>query len=133
MTKDVVKIIASYDALVDRAIAACAPGCGHYSSVSHDDHPRLSVDGDTATLTWREYESDYYGGGYCTDESAQFPAALLSLGDDEFRATQAAVRAEISERERRVRAAQKAVARDRAEAHERAVYAALKAKYEPGC
>ena len=125
----VADIIAAYDALIDRALEATQPGCGHYASVDHDDHPRLSLDGDDAVLTWREYESDYYGGGYCIDETAKFPAELLELDEKEFAAVQAKTKAEISKREHRVRIANERIAREQAEAHERAVWAALRAKY----
>jgi hypothetical protein len=115
--------------LIDRAIEAVQPEGGHYASVDHDDLPRLSIDGDNAVLTWREYESDYYGGGYQNNEIAPFPAFLLSLGEAEFKAVMSKTKREIAEREAKVRAAQDAVSRDRQEAHERAVLAALQRKY----
>ena len=128
------QLIDDYEALVDRAIQICGAGCGYYASVDYDDWPRLRIEpkpsGDEGVLIWREYESDYYGGGHCEDETARFPAELLFLSDEDFEKWKTTTAKEIIERDERVRAAQEAVARDRQIAQERAMLAMLKRKYE---
>jgi hypothetical protein len=122
------KIIEAYDALVDRALDVTGI-TGYYASVDSDDRPRLRIDGETATLTWRAHESDYYGGGYTTDESTQFPAALLFLSDAEFEAFKKRAEKEAHERYAKVREAQLAVQRERQEAHDRAEWERLRRKF----
>ncbi len=58
-------------------------------TVAEPDYANLIVDGDTATLVWPEYTSDYYGGGYLERQSVSFPANLLLLSDDELAAWKA--------------------------------------------
>lgn len=124
------KIVARYEDLLSRAgrVTGAAP---HYSSYYDDDLPYLTLEGDDVVVQWREYESDYYGGGSCTTESTRFPIDVLLMTEDELKAMQKKVDEEEKKRAAKVRRAQEVIARERQEAHERAVYAALKAKYEP--
>lgn len=122
------KIVADYDALVERAIEI-TNDIPFYASVDYNDRPRLSFDGDDAVLNWREYESDYYGGGSTIDESTRFPAYILFMSDDELSKLRAKTKKDVAEQERRVKAAQEAVARDRAELNDRADFARLQKKY----
>jgi hypothetical protein len=127
------ELIEKYDALVERAIeVAGLPGNGSF--VETDDRPRLSIDVDaqTATLTWRGYESDYYGSGSTTDERTTFSAFPLFMPDDVFEKWRDKTIQEAEERDARVRKAQLAVERDRREAHDRAEWARLRAKYGMG-
>jgi len=129
MTKDeAALIIEAYDSLIDRAIDVTGI-TGFYASVDSDDMPRLSFLGDAAVLTWREYESDYYGAGRITSESTQFPLALLLLSEKEFEVFKSKNEREAKERDAKVRAAQLAVQREREEAHDRAEWARLRRKF----
>lgn len=116
--------IATYDALVDRALSIVreAP---YWCFVGEPTYARLHIDGATATLVWPETDSSYDG---CTIESSQqpFDAKLLLLSDDELAKWKVEQRA-IYDREQAAKAVQQA--NDR-EAHERAVFEALKAKFE---
>lgn len=128
--EDVVKILAGYEDLLIRA-SQVTNKSPHYSSVDfEDDIPYLTLDGDEVVIQWREYESDYYGGGYCTTETTRFPLDVLLLTEAELKAMQAKVEAEKKARDEKVRRAQAIIAAERQEAHERAVLAQLKAKYE---
>lgn len=130
MTVDeIAKIIEKYDELVQRALVAVDPGGGFYCSVDSADLPRLSIDGKNAALSWRKYESDYYGGGYNETEIAEFPAVLLAMSETDFKIFQTQIKSQIKQREENVRKAQEAVARDRFEANERATWARLRDKY----
>jgi len=125
---DVLRIIDAYDVLVFRAIdIAGKPPVN--ASVNDDSLPRLSIEDDNMVLTWKEYESDYYGSGYCTDEDARFPLRYLSMTDEQLDALRKQIRQEEREREAKVRTAEAAVARDRAEAHDRAEWARLRQKF----
>ena len=130
MTKDeAIKIVDDYNRLLGRALEI-TDNTPFYSSVDGDDNASLSFDGDDVVLSWKEYQSDYYGGGYLDDETFKFPIDILLMDDKDFTALCKKVVAEEEERNARLRAAQAAVERDRREAHERAVYAQLKAKFE---
>lgn len=126
------KIIEAYDALVDRAIATTGiPGTDFHAYIDTDsaDHARLSIEDDKAVLTWNTYESDYYGGGHLSNESAKFDAAFLFLSEKEFKAGITKIKKEIAERDAKVRKAQEKIWRERQEANERAMLAQLRAKY----
>lgn len=94
---------------------------------------RLWIDKDAPdkiVLEWVVYESDYYAGGYCNEQTHEFPLSALLMSDADLKAADAKVRAEARARAQRLRRAQEAVAKDRREAHDRAEYARLKMKYE---
>lgn len=129
MTKQkAIQIIEAYDALIEAALYVVSTG-PFYASVDDGDRPRIAIDGDDVVLSWREYESDYYGGGYTTDADTRFPADVLFMGREDLDAWRAKIKREEQEKAERLRAAQQAVAKDRAEAHDRAEWARLRNKY----
>ncbi len=103
-----------------------------YSVSFDDDKPNIEIKGDEVVITWKRYESDYYGSGGREEERATIPVGTLSLNPEQLRALRAKVKQEEAERQKKVRAAEAAVARDRAEQRDRAEYARLTAKYEHG-
>lgn len=120
-------VIAAYDAIVKRAVdipywpaAACAPP---------HKFARLSIDGDTATLTWPHAELEF-GDPYIEAGSTTFPASLLLLSDAELPAALTAWTDEQKAAAEREQQAAKAAAARQKEADERATLATLKAKYE---
>jgi hypothetical protein len=117
--------IETYDWLISRAceITSDAP---YWSSVYNEQYARISIDGETAKIVWPEAESDY--GDSCTigHNAVSFPARLLLMSDAELAAWKVEQRA-IYDRQKAEQAARNA--RER-EAHERAVFEALKAKFE---
>jgi hypothetical protein len=128
--EEALKIVADYEALLDRALEITdhAP---FYAAVDDDSVVSLGFEGDDAVLCWTEYDSDYYGGGHLESYSHKIPIDILLMDKNDFEILCAKFNAAEQERNQRLRAAQAAVERDRQERHERAVYAALKAKYDP--
>lgn len=125
-------IIDAYDALVRRAVEVTNLPLPENESrrCSLSDMPRLRLDPHRAILTWREYESDYYGGGCCVDATAEIKLHLLTMSDEEFAKHKLAVELHATENAKRLRKARDAVKRAQNEAQDRAEYARLKAKYE---
>ncbi len=125
------KVIVDYDALIERALTAVAPGCGYYAAVEPEDLHRLRLDGDTAWLEWREAENDWDGVPCASTRSASFPAALLLMSSEDFVAFQTQTKKELAEREAAKQTAYLERQRETKERNERALLAELKAKYEP--
>lgn len=123
------KIVEAYEALVDHALKIVSD-VPFYVSVGDDDYAHLHFDGDNAVLSWCSYESDYYGGGSLSHDEGTFPAEALLLSDADLKTLRARVKKEAVERNAKLKAAEAAVARDRAEARDKAEFARLKAKFE---
>lgn len=129
------EIIEAYEALVARALEIVSEF--PFMAYVDDSHGVvLSLDGENAVLTWCEYESDYYGGGHLDDQSTSFPAVVLVLSDEGLKSLRAEAKREQErllkaeeERQRKVKEAQAIIAAQRKEAHDRAEYARLTAKY----
>jgi hypothetical protein len=135
--EDVERIITDYGFLIDRALAVKAvPGVGPAACVDARDLPSLSLRGEdpggVAVLSWRRVETDYYGGGHCETEATTFPAHLLWLSGEDFNRFVEQARHDHADRDARVAAALATVERDRREAHDRAEWARLRAKYGDG-
>jgi hypothetical protein len=128
---DALKIITEYRDLLDRALEVVGD-VPFYACVENEENAHLDFDTETgeAILSWIYYESDYYGGGSLSSEATRFPIAALFLSDDKLAAMRRETRADIAERDAKVRAAQMAVARDREEARDRAEFARLSSKYK---
>lgn len=94
-----------------------------------EDRAILFFSDDQPKLKWVEYESGYYGDGHLSDQEADVDANLLLLPADDLEAVIASAAKEDTERREKLRRAQEAVQRDRAEAQERALFAHLKQKY----
>jgi hypothetical protein len=122
------EIVAAYETLLERALEVVSD-VPFYSCVDDDKNAALTFDGEEAVLSWSSYESDYYGGGSISHDEARFPANALFLSDTELAALRKKVKKEEAEKNNRLRRAQEAVARDRAEAWDRAEFARLTAKY----
>lgn len=117
--------IKTYDWLISRAceITSDAP---YWSTVYNEQYARMSIDGETAEIVWPEAESDYGDGCTIGHNAVRFPARLLLMSDAELAAWKTEQRA-IYDREQE----EKKVAAARArEAHERAAYERLRAKFE---
>jgi hypothetical protein len=129
MTRDEAeKIIVAYIDLVSSA--ALVSSRSPYYSEGYDELVMpLYFEDDQAVISWRCTESDYYGGSYTTLRSFKFPIDILLMRKSQIEAIWHKVDAEEKEKERKVRAAQAAVDRDRREAHDRAEFARLSAKY----
>ena len=131
MSKDLetaISVVEAYQKLLYRALKIVSD-VPYRASIDDRDRTFLDFDGDEAILLWVEYESDYYGGGHLETRSTRFPASVLFLSDDELAALRRKVKKEEAERDAKLRAAQAAVARDRQEAHDRAEFARLSAKF----
>jgi hypothetical protein len=109
--------LAAHNRLIRRAVTiAKAPPYGRWIH----EIVSLEIHGDNAVLHWSEHDED---GAEAID--IMFPLALLCCSDADLAAWQAAHQKIADE----VRAGYDAAQRERAEASERARYAALKAKY----
>ncbi len=129
MTKDeAFKVIEAYNRLLVRTLEVAGDGSVyHYPTVDMSDNPRLDIIGDKALLSWREL--DTYGGGCLMDEQIECPLDAVLLNDAEFEAYRIKQAHAKEAREAKIRAAQEAVKRDRAEAHDRSEWTRLQAKY----
>jgi hypothetical protein len=132
-------IIEQYDALVERAIEILeTPPFNTY--VTESEHARLKFHEFNhggkieyrAWLFWPEVRSGYYDSCDIENRSKQVPMDVLLMEPEEFDAWETEQRrvaeeaASVAEQSRREADAIKQVA------HERAVYAALKQKFEGG-
>lgn len=122
-------LVKAYERLVERAVYI-ANGAPFYVQVAYADAPRLFFDGDDVVLSWRKYTVDYYDDGY--DEDARFPAAILFFDDEKLENFRAEARKETREQLARRRDAERAAAREQAEAHDRAEWERLKRKFGDG-
>jgi hypothetical protein len=120
--------IVEYQALLELALKVVSD-VPFYVCVENEESARLDIDGDEAVLSWIYYESDYYGGGSCSNSQTSFPVDILLISDDELAAMRVKVKVEEAEQEARLQAAQAAVARQRQEQRDRSEYARLCAKY----
>lgn len=128
---DAVKIIDAYRSLLEWALEIVRD-VPYSASVDAENYPHISISGDEVILFWKEYDSDYYGGGSLEENEARFPVRALAYNPEELRAVREKMKAAERERLKKVRAAEAAVARDRAEQHDRAEFARLSAKYKHG-
>ena len=129
MTKDkATEIIDAYCDLLARALKVVSAH-PHYVYTDNEDNARVWIDGETAHLSWIEYESDYYGGGTCSTCSTSFPAELLVMSDSDLEKFQESATAEEQERLLKVRAAEARVMQHRMEERDRQEFARLRAKY----
>lgn len=123
MTKD---LIAKYDKLIDRACDIASVGFSMHCD--NEEFAHLSIEGDTATLSWPEAHSGYYNSCSIETQSAKFPAALLDLSADDYVVWQ---KSEHAKRE--AKAAEEVRQRDALMVmREKAALAALKQKYPNG-
>lgn len=127
---EISKVINDYDGLVERAVTI-ANGHPFFKYIDAGDVNDLMIDDDRLVITWKEYESDYYGGGNLSEDTYAIPLSLVSLSDAEITEMQTKAGREADERAAKVRAAEQAVARERQEIQERHMLTLLKAKYEP--
>lgn len=122
MTKaEVVKIIEDYDALFDR-VTDVISDVPFYSGIDDDNITRLEIKGDDVIVTAKSYESD-------AEETTRFPVDALLMSGAELKALRRKAKKEEADRRARCLAAQEVVARDRREAHDRAEWARLRAKF----
>src|SRR5271157_4588644 len=99
------RIIASYEALLKHALfILSAPPW--YSSVG--DYPSLSFSDELFTVTWREYESDYYGGGHMETIQVDIDADVMITSHDKIAADHANAKKEAIQQNKRLRAAEAA-------------------------
>jgi hypothetical protein len=126
--EDLRRIVANYESLIMRAIAIATSG-PFSSSVEWDNNPYITLENDDVVLSWNQYESDYYGGGYLRDEEARFPIKFLLMPDEELTPALQSFSKEKREQAEKVRRAQDLIAAERAEAYERAEFARLSKKY----
>lgn len=98
-------VVCAYDSLVERAldIVGKHPYC-HY--IDEDNIFRLVVHGDELKIVWKEYESDYYGGGYQTDKEFTIDMDVMLMRDADLKKYQDDAQKEADERAAKVRAAQ---------------------------
>lgn len=96
----------------------------YWKGVYTEDCCKLTIEGDTANLTWWE-ASSYYDSCTMEAETCEFPANLLFLGEQEFSYWKAEEKRIYNAQQ--VRRQQENLAAQ--EAKERAAYEALKAKY----
>ena len=125
---EAINIIKAYNELLARAIDI-TNDVPYYASVDSDSNASISIEDDKVVLRWKNYESDYYGGGSLVDESTNFPLDVLFLTDAELETMRTKIKKDVAEKEAKVRAAQKAVEKDRAEARDKAEWARLKNKF----
>lgn len=117
------EIITEYGKLMNRAVAIVS-GAPYWEGPD-GEYAHVTINGDVATLSWPEAESNYDS---CSLEgySFAFPAALLFMDDtrfDEWKAEQ------VAEAKRQSEARQRAY-QEMKRQEELATLAALKAKYE---
>lgn len=122
------KIIEEYNRLVECALKVVSD-VPFYAGTDNERYATIAINGEEVVLAWVEYDSDYYGGGSMRECDTRFPSQVLFMTDEELKALRKKVKAEEAERQRKVRAAEQAVERDRAEARDRAEYARLSAKF----
>lgn len=127
-TKDAIKIIDAYDALVERAVQVVSDR-PFLAAIDEEHGVTIEIEGDEVVLRWCEYEFDYYGGGHVENNATRFPSFALFMTDDELAAYRKKVNAEDDERNAKVQQAQFAVQKERQEAHEQAVLAQLINRY----
>jgi hypothetical protein len=132
MTQDEAKaIVGAYEALLAHALRTLEV-ISWRGSVEEDTARLRFVDGQVnPMISWSEYESDYYGGGYLAHREVPVQLPLLLLSAEEVEKKIASREADEKERAERLLAAQEAVQRDRQRALELAMYAQLHAKYGP--
>lgn len=120
---DAQEIVSAYQSLVARAIAVLdkAP---YWKHVGYSQHARLEIVDDEATLLWPELEHSY-GDSHMSEESASFPARLLTISDAELATWKAAEMVKYEKSQR----ARQAAAQAEARAEELRTLAKLKAKY----
>jgi len=128
---EAVKIINAYNTLRTWALEIVSD-VPYTASVEYTDNPSISISGDEVILFWKEYDSDYYGSGSLEENEARFPVAALVFNAKELRATREKVKAKEAERQKKVRAAERAVEKDRQDARDRTEFIRLTNKFKHG-
>lgn len=125
--EDAVAAIALHEALVERFtnILCGAPFWKDFN-ILDQEHMRVSIKRDEATITWPKLEYGYEHSCFISQEDYSIPLSLLFISEDDLVAWKIEQRA-IYDRKQQERQAATACA---TEAKERADLAALKAKYE---
>lgn len=126
---DAKDICERYDAMVAKAIEVVHGGPPYWGFVYNQEWPRLSVDGDTATLRWC-IEGIEYGAPDLGSEECSFPVRLLLIPAPELAAWKAKEAAKYVREQGAKKARDTHDAAVFKEDHERSEYARLKAKYE---
>jgi hypothetical protein len=118
------KIIDGYGDLVKHALRIVT-GAPYFMYYWDEKFLRLSIVDDTATLSWPEIESDYEDMSYIELKHIKFPAALFTMSEADLLSWKESERIKYRD------AAAEKVRQDRQdyEAKERALLAALQAKY----
>lgn len=124
--------ITSYDALVER-FCEVVDGAPYFKQISEENekYARLSIITDVARLTWPEATSSDDDASILDEETYAIPIDLLFLSDaalKEWKNNQRIIHE--SKRQERMAVAAAAAAQTASE-QERALFARLKAKYEP--
>jgi len=123
--KEWLDALETHRSLVERAVVIVrdAP---YFRYVPESEWATISIDGDRAVLSWPETDSSYDS---CSIERnyTEFPAELLSLNDRDLAAWKAEQQKIYDEKQNAIDAQGRFIAAQR----ERALFLALKAKYEP--
>lgn len=123
-------VVAEYDKLVQRAIEVLSDApC--WTHIGEEEYARLEVTKDGARLRWPEDESYYDSTTIERRESICFDPTLLTISADQLKAWKAEQKRLYEARQKAERAAKTKADAAAEEAHEKALFAALKKKYEP--
>jgi hypothetical protein len=118
-------IAIAYDDLLAKAFVILK-GAPHRTHIDRPELARISIEDDTATVTWPEIEYGYGDSISIETESASFPAAYLTMDEQAISTWKMEVE-RLYHRQLERQIAEDAAAKER---NERAALAALKAKYE---
>jgi len=121
---EAVEVLANYKLLLDRALEIARED-PFRCSAGDDDLPHLRFEGESAIIAWRTATTSY-DEAYCESEETTFPLRLLFSSDEAIAEHRDAV---MRDRETK-RVAEELRWRTFEEVRQRAVYEALKQKYE---